>query len=79
MIPFVVYYVISFVYDKLSEERFSEDALLEKVVYYLNYLTCYRMYLAEFRKKRLGGGGGGGVIEEMGDHTIKRTAWDRKK
>lgn len=76
MIPFVVYYVISFVYDKLSEERFSEDALLEKVVYYLNYLTCYRMYLAEFRKKRLGGGG---VIEEMGDHTIKRTAWDRKK
>ena len=32
MIPFVVYYVISFVYDKLSEERFSEDALLEKVV-----------------------------------------------
>lgn len=36
------------------------------------------MYLAEFRKKRLGGGGGG-VIEEMGDHTIKRTAWDRKK
>lgn len=37
------------------------------------------MYLAEFRKKRLGGGGGGGVIEEMGDHTIKRTAWDRKK
>ena len=59
MIPFVVYYVISFVYDKLSEERFSEDALLEKVVYYLNYLTCYRMYLAEFRKKRLGGGGGG--------------------
>lgn len=77
MIPFVVYYVISFVYDKLSEERFSEDALLEKVVYYLNYLTCYRMYLAEFRKKRLGGGGG--VIEEMGGHTIKRTAWDRKK
>ena len=58
MIPFVVYYVISFVYDKLSEERFSEDALLEKVVYYLNYLTCYRMYLAEFRKKRLGGGRG---------------------
>ena len=55
MIPFVVYYVISFVYDKLSEERFSEDALLEKVVYYLNYLT--RMYLAEFRKKRLGGEG----------------------
>ena len=78
MIPFVVYYVISFVFDKLSEERFSEDALLEKVVYYLNYLTCYRMYLAEFRKKRLGGGGGG-VIEEMGGHTIKRTAWDRKK
>lgn len=77
MIPFVVYYVISFVYDKLSEERFSEDALLEKVVYYLNYLTCYRMYLAEFRKKRLGGGRG--VIEEMGGHTIKRTAWDRKK
>lgn len=77
MIPFVVYYVISFVYDKLSEERFSEDALLEKVVYYSNYLTCYRMYLAEFRKKRLGGGGG--VIEEMGGHTIKRTAWDRKK
>lgn len=76
MIPFVVYYVISFVYDKLSEERFSEDALLEKVVYYLNYLTCYGMYLAEFRKKRLGGGG---VIEEMGDHTIKRTARDRKK
>ena len=75
MIPFVVYYVISFVYDKLSEERFSEDALLEKVVYYLNYLTCYRMYLAEFRKKRWGGG----VIEEMGDHTIKWTAWDRKK
>lgn len=38
------------------------------------------MYLAEFRKKRLGGGGGGGgVIEEMGGHTIKRTAWDRKK
>ena len=36
------------------------------------------MYLAEFRKKRLGGGGGG-VIEEMGGHTIKRTAWDRKK
>ena len=64
---------------QLSKERFSEDALLEKVVYYLNYLTCYRMYLAEFRKKRLGGGGGGGVIEEMGDHTIKRTAWDRKK
>ena len=62
---------------QLSKERFSEDALLEKVVYYLNYLTCYRMYLAEFRKKRLGGGGG--VIEEMGDHTIKRTAWDRKK
>ena len=57
MIPFVVYYVISFVYDKLSEERFSEDALLEKVVYYLNYLTCYRMYLAEFRKT-VGGGGG---------------------
>lgn len=37
------------------------------------------MYLAEFRKKRFGGGGGGGVIEEMGGHTIKRTAWDRKK
>ena len=35
------------------------------------------MYLAEFRKTV--GGGGGGVIEEMGDHTIKRTAWDRKK